>query len=90
MRRLQGQRVPVTILPVDQVDDIERVYPRVKEYRDERYAVAKESGFGEDRAFRVLVDRNIEPLHVDAELDLPCFAASARQSMAAESTDRRR
>ena len=77
VERLRRQRVPVAILPVDQAEEIERVYPRVKEYLDGRYRVAKESGFGEGRPIRVLVDRNIEPPHVDAELDLPCFAGSA-------------
>jgi hypothetical protein len=71
--RLQRQRIPVAILPLDQVEEIERVYPRVKEYLDGRYEVAKESGFGEGRPIRVLVDRNVEPAGVDAELDLPCF-----------------
>jgi hypothetical protein len=71
--RLRTQRVPVAILPVDQADEIERVYPRVKEYLDGRYAVAKESRFGEGRPIRVLVDRTVEAAHVDAELDLPCF-----------------
>jgi hypothetical protein len=71
--RLRRQRVPVAILPVDQADEIERVYPRVKEYLDGRYAVAKESGFGEGRPIRVLVDRSIEASHSDSELNLPCF-----------------
>ena len=38
-----------------------------------RYEVAKESGFGEGRPIRVLIDRNVAPLRTDAELDLPCF-----------------
>jgi hypothetical protein len=65
----------VAILPVDQAEEIERVYPRVKEYLDRRYELAKESGFGEGRPIRVLVDRNIEPSHIDAEADLPCYSA---------------
>ena len=73
MRRLRNQRVPVAILPVDQASEIERVYPLVKEYLDMRYEVAKESGFGEGRPIRVLIDRNVAPLRTDAELDLPCF-----------------
>ena len=74
VRRLRRERVPVAILPVDQAAEIERTYPRVKAYMDGRYALAKESGFGEGRPIRVLVDRNIEPSRIDAELDLPCFA----------------
>jgi hypothetical protein len=73
VRRLRNQRVPVAILPVDQAREIEQAYPRVKEYLDGRYAVAKESGFGEGRPIRVLVDRSVEPSHVDPELNLPCF-----------------
>jgi hypothetical protein len=75
VRRLQRERVPVAILPVDQAAEIERTYPRVKTYLDERYEVARESGFGEGRPIRVLVDRNVALSHVDAELDLPCFSA---------------
>lgn len=74
VRRLQSERVPVAILPVDQAAEIERTYPRVKRYLDLRYEVAKESGFGEGRLIRVLVDRNVAPAHIDAELDLPCFS----------------
>ncbi len=74
VQRLQRERVPVAILPVDQAAEIERTYPRVKRYLDLRYEVAKESGFGEGRLIRVLVDRNIVPTRIDSELDLPCFS----------------
>ena len=74
VRRLRNQRVPVAILPVDQASEIERVYPLVKEYLDGRYELAKESGFGEGRLIRVLVDRNVAPLRTDPELELPCFS----------------
>ena len=73
VRRLRSQRVPVAILPVDQASEIERVYPLVKEYLDGRYALTKESGFGEGRPIRVLIDRNVVPSHIDAELGLPCL-----------------
>ena len=73
VRRLRNQRVPVAILPVDQASEIERVYPLVKEYLDGRYALTKESGFGEGRPIRVLIDRNVVPSHIDAELGLPCL-----------------
>jgi hypothetical protein len=75
VRRLQRERVPVAILPVDQAPEIERTYPRVKEYLDRRYELVKESGFGEGRPIRVLFDRNVVPSHVDAELGLPCLDA---------------
>jgi hypothetical protein len=75
VQRLQRERVPVALLPVDQAAEIERTYPRVKAYLDKRYEVAKESGFGEGRPIRVLVDRNVAASHRDAELDLPCFSA---------------
>ena len=71
--RLRRQRVPVAILPVDQAEEIDRVYPRVKAYLDGRYELARESGFGEGRSIRVLVDRNIKASHLDTELELPCF-----------------
>src|SRR5688572_22495987 len=73
VRRLRSQRVPVAILPVDQASEIERVYPLVKEYLDGRYELTEESGFGEGRPIRVLIDRNVVPSHIDAELGLPCF-----------------
>ena len=75
VRRLRSQRVPVAILPVDQASEIERVYPLVKEYLDGRYELTKESGFGEGRPIRVLIDRNVVPSHIDAELGLPCLDA---------------
>jgi hypothetical protein len=76
VNRLRHERVPIAILPVDQADEIARVYPAVKQYLDERYELAEESGFGEGRPIRVLVDRTVPPSGVDAELNLPCFAAS--------------
>ena len=75
VRRLQRERVPVAILPVDQAPEIERTYPRVKKYLDRRYELVKESGFGEGRPIRVLIDRNVVPSHIDAELGLPCLDA---------------
>jgi hypothetical protein len=71
--RLQRQRVPIVILPVNEMTEFEQTYPIVKRYVDERYGLAQESGFGEGRLFRVLVDRGAMPSHVDRELGLPCF-----------------
>jgi hypothetical protein len=71
--RLRQQRVPIVILPVNEAREFEESYPTVKQYIDERYALAQESGFGEGRAFRVLVDRQATPTHTDEELGLPCF-----------------
>lgn len=73
--RLRHQRVPIVILPVYAVSELESVYPILKKYLDGRYMLAKESGFGEGRPFRILVDREAAPARTDAELDLPCFSA---------------
>jgi len=73
--RLQRERVPVVVLPVYAVGELENVYPILKQYLDSRYTLAKESGFGESRPFRILVDRQATPTHTDQELDLPCFSA---------------
>lgn len=70
---LAHERVPVVLLPMNRLFDIEATYGVVKQYVDGRYVVAKESGFGDPRAFRVLVDRQRPPDHVDPELGLPCF-----------------
>jgi hypothetical protein len=72
--RLEQQRVPVAILAMNRLADIESTYPRVKRYVDGRYVIAMESGFGEGRVFRVMVDRHLAPDHIDAELGLACFA----------------
>jgi hypothetical protein len=92
VQRLQRERVPVAILPVDQAEELERTYPRVKKYLDKRYEVAGESGFGEGRPIRVLVDRTVASSHVDAELDLPCFTErlTARTSVGPGWADRSR
>ncbi len=71
--RLQQVRVPIVILPVVELKEFEESYPIVKRYIDERYELAQESGFGESRSIRVLVDRQLTPSHVDQELGLPCF-----------------
>jgi hypothetical protein len=71
--RLQRERVPIVILPVNEMREVEQAYPIVMRYIDERYELAQESGFGEGRLFRVLVDRQMTPSHVDQELGLPCF-----------------
>jgi hypothetical protein len=71
--RLQRQSVPIVILPVNEMTEFERTYPIVKRYVDERYELARESGFGEGRLFRVLVDRRAIASSVDLELGLPCF-----------------
>ena len=47
---------PWSSCPVDQVGEIENVYPILKKYIDSRYRLAKEDGFGEGRLLRVLVD----------------------------------
>ena len=73
VRRLQGQSVPIVIMPLNEVREFEEAYPIVKRYVDERYQVAQESGFGDDRPIRVLVDRRASPTRIDEELELPCF-----------------
>jgi len=72
---LQQERVPVVLLPMNRLFDIDATYGIVKKYVDSQYVVAAESGFGESRAFRVLVDPRIRPDHVDPELGLPCYAS---------------
>ena len=71
--RLRRQRVPIVILPVNEMREFEQSYPIVKRYIDERYVLVEESGFGEGRLFRVLADRQTVRSHVDDELGLPCF-----------------
>jgi hypothetical protein len=61
------------IQPVNTMKEVEQTYPILKRYNDERYVLAQESGFGEGRLFRVLVDRQAVPSHIDQELALPCF-----------------
>jgi hypothetical protein len=75
--RLQHESVPIVILPVNRVPELEQVYPIVRDYVYERYELARESGFGEDRPFRVLVDRRASASTLDPELGLPCFTGSA-------------
>ena len=70
-----GRAFPVVIQPVNTMKEVEQTYPRVKRYVDERYQLAQESGFGEGRLFRVLVDRQAVPSHVNQELGLPCFGS---------------
>ncbi len=77
--RLQRESVPVVILPMNRLKELEQTYPIVREYVEARYEIAAESGFGEDRPFRVLVDRRAIPSHIDPELRLPCFTGSAPQ-----------
>ena len=71
--RLQRQRVPIVILPVNEVKEFEASYPIVKRFIDERYVLATESGFGEERPFGVLVYRQAVGSHMDEECGLPCF-----------------
>ena len=82
--RLQRESVPVVILPMNRLKELEQTYPIVREYVEARYEIAGESGFGEDRPFRVLVDRRAIPSHVDPGLGLPCFTGSAPQVAARE------
>ena len=70
---LKRENVPIVILPVYAVGELQAVYPTLSQYIDSRYTLAKESGFGEERPFRVLVDSRTMPTHIDAELGLPCF-----------------
>jgi len=63
------------LLPMNRLFDIDATYGIVKKYVDSQYVVAAESGFGESRAFRVMVDPRIQPDHVDPELGLPCYAS---------------
>jgi hypothetical protein len=77
--RLQRENVAVAILPMNRREELEQTYPIVREYVESRYEIAGESGFGEDRPFRVLVDRRATPSHMDPELGLPCFTGLAPQ-----------
>lgn len=77
--RLQRESVPIAILPMNRLKELEQTYPIVREYIEARYEIAGESGFGEDRPFRVLVDRRAIPSHTDPELGLPCFTGSVPQ-----------
>jgi hypothetical protein len=77
--RLQRESVPVAILPMNRLKELEQTYPIVREYVEARYEIAGESGFGEGRPFRVLVDRRAIPSHIDPEMGLPCFTGSAPQ-----------
>jgi hypothetical protein len=70
---LAREPVPVVLLPMNRLFDIDSTYAIVKGYVDMRYAVARESGFGEERQFRVLIDRRAVPTGSDAETGLPCF-----------------
>jgi hypothetical protein len=72
--RLKREKVPIVILPMYAVGELQAVYPTLSQYVDSRYALAKESGFGEGRAFRVLVDKQANASHTDPELGLPCFS----------------
>jgi hypothetical protein len=71
--RLKRESVPIVLLPVYAVGELETVYPILKTYIDSRYHLAMESGFGEDRPFRVLVD-NQRTASTDVEWGLPCFS----------------
>ena len=75
VERLKRERLPVVVLPVDQVGEIENVYPILKTYINSRYRLAKEDGVGQGRPLRVLVDNQTVALHIDPELGLPCFLA---------------
>jgi hypothetical protein len=70
---LAREPVPVVLLPMNRLFDIDSTYAIVKGYVDTRYEIARESGFGEERQFRVLIDRHAVPIHPDAETGLPCF-----------------
>ena len=75
VERLKQEQVPIAVIPVDSQRELEQVYPLVANYLTERYAVVRDSGFGDERPlFRVLVDRHRRPSAVDPEFDLPCFA----------------
>ena len=72
--RLRRESVPIVILPIYAVAEVEAVYPTLKKYVDSRYRLAMESGFGEERPFRVLVDNQKTASLTDSELGLPCFS----------------
>ena len=73
VERLQRQHVPIVIVPVDRLGEL-RAYPIVSRYLDTRYEIAREFGFGDARPFRVLIDREAVPSHIDEEWGLPCFS----------------
>jgi hypothetical protein len=73
--RLRRESVPIVILPVYAVEEVTTVYPTLWKYLGSRYRLANESGFGEERPFRVLVDSRKTASHDDTELGLPCFSA---------------
>jgi hypothetical protein len=62
------------ILPAYAVEEVSTVYPTLWKYLESRYRLAKESGFGEERLFQVLVDSQKTASHDDPTLGLPCFS----------------
>lgn len=70
--RWAGERVPLVIIPEDEVEPFHRVFPIVAAHVDARYRRIGEVGLGDRRAV-VLADRSIPSHGIHPDLGWPCF-----------------
>jgi len=73
--RLQRQRIPIAIM--GDTDKFQRDFSFVSDYVRTRFVEVAYSTFGDDsQLWHVLVDRQLAPVRVDAQIGLPCYRSS--------------
>jgi len=73
VERLERQRVPIAISPVESEPATREAFPIVRDYVDRHYRHVRRSNFGSKMEYDVLVSREIPPSGTFEPLDLPCY-----------------
>lgn len=73
VERLERQRVPIAISPVEGQPATHEAFPIVMKYVNRHYAHVARGTFGSTVEYDVLVRRDISPLGTYEPLDLPCY-----------------
>ena len=73
VERLNRQRVPIAIAPVEGEPAIRKAFPIVLDHVGRHYRHVRRGNFGSALEYDVLGRRNIEPVGTYELLDLPCY-----------------
>ena len=73
VERLDRQRVPIAIAPVESEPAVRKSFPIVLDYVDRHYMHVVRAKFGSPREYDVLVRDDVSPLGTYDPLRLPCY-----------------
>lgn len=83
MKRLRHQSVPLVIVADDHAEFLHSEWGELSEYIDSKYREVAHQAFRfESRKYRILLDRQRQPMGFTADSGLPCFVARDAAALA--------